>query len=119
MKYLLIFLISFAFIHPVYAAKQVQGSVPVVQPLQPPAIGVSANLNHNIQEQNVTQSGEANAPSSAQPTFVDQQNPLNQVGASGSTTAVYKKSSSWVWWPFIILGLILVGFWVKRRLEQP
>ena len=116
MKYFAIIFLSFVLIHPAYAAKQVSGSVPVVQPLQPPAAGISSNVSHNIQEQSPLNNEALGQAPQAMPTS-SEQNPQaqNQTQSVPPAVAPYKKSSPWIWWLVILAVFGLFAFWLKRK----
>jgi hypothetical protein len=109
MKYLLAILISFAVINPVLAAKTVKGSVPVVQPLQPPPAGVSPAFNRSVQYQD--------------PNFVPingRQNPQNnqpgQTSVPTRTSSVaMQKGGYYIWWLIVLLIVFVLGFWIYKR----
>ncbi len=107
MKYIIIILFSFILVAPVYAAKQVQGEVPKVEPLQMPAAGVAPNINRNIQFVDPSRAGRVEPGQSG---IVDKT--LNESApgevASGATTP---KSGRSVWWLIMIVVLGGTGLW--------
>ena len=102
MKYFLIFLISFVVITSAYAAKTVTGSVPVVQPLQPPAAGVAPDFNHDIESTAPVYPGQASS-SNPQGSGQGQNTPVAQSSsATGQATSQPSKPN------FLILLLLVV-----------
>ena len=59
MKYILIFFLTLSFAAPALAARQVPGTTPVVQPLQPPPQNVFPNVKANITQSQRYVSGSA------------------------------------------------------------
>lgn len=98
MKYIIAFLILFTISTPVFAMKQVIGDVPVVEPLQPPAVGVSRNLN-NIQYNDNTR--QTQGVQQSKPVVEDA--PILQ-----ELKATKSAKSPWVLISTILLGLIVI-----------
>jgi hypothetical protein len=111
MKYLLIILISFAFVNPALAAKTVKGSVPVVKPLQPAPAGVSPAFNRSIQYQDPNyQPNSGQSPQNSRPG--------QSSSAEGSLATVAKTNGgnhNYIWWPVVLLGALILGFWFYKR----
>ena len=116
MKYLLIFLLSFSLVSPVFAAAAVKGSVPKVQPLQPTPAGTAPNLSNNIELRDATR-GEFNA--SGSPAGTQAQNPQAAQGvvANPRVAPLLVQASGHPWgWSLVILILLLLGwFWYKQN----
>lgn len=111
MKYFAIFFISFFLVLPAYAAKTVKGTVPQLQPLQPPAAGINPNLNGNVQYR------DPGRPLDSQPQDAGQAvNPEAAAGANpvGGANQAPKKFYALVWVVFIAAALGL-GYWLVRR----
>lgn len=117
MKYLLIFLISLALFSPAYAAISVKGTVPELQPLQPPPSNLQPNFSHNIMSSSSDFVG-APSPVFGPPTGEDMQPPLEnpeQQGSGVSLAGSFLGGKAW------LAGLILLGvlfaaiFYVLRR----
>jgi hypothetical protein len=116
MKYFLIFLISFALFLPVYAAKTVKGTVPVLQPLQPPAAGVYPDVQNNFQSRGPDSqpAGQAassgNSAQNSQPSSVGESQTPNSAGYLPSQTS---KPRLWILLLVVLAGL-LGFFWVWK-----
>ena len=108
MKYFYIFFISFFLAMPAYAAKQVKGDVPNVQPLQPPAVGVRPNYSKNIQYSD---------PSRPAPVVPDQKKPEQNVAPiQQELSAQIHKSYPWALIVTLLLGLgALYLVWKNTR----
>ena len=111
MKYLIIFLLSFAIAFPALAAKTVKGTVPNFPPLQPPALGVSPNFSHNIEARGgfVPNQSSSSNPSEAGTVFSPVSSSVISNRASKSHKAV------WVILVFILLAGVFVFIWYKRE----
>jgi len=111
MKYLFIFLLSFAIISPVYAARKVPGSVPDVQPLQPIPAGVSPNIDKNIQFHDPSHEGQfdssGNVVTGQGPDQAKPLNPQNEPAVQPGQAAA-AKGRGWIW-PIVIILLIVGG----------
>ncbi len=116
MKYLLIFLLSFAFINPALAAKTVSGAVPKLQPLQPPPAGITPNYSKNIQYQDpnyVPTAGSSNTGPGSQGQLPGQ----SPVSGQSQAAALVQNSSAhhYVWWAALLLAAALLGYLVYKR----
>ena len=118
MKYLFVILFSLVLVSPALAAKTVSGTVPDLPPLQPPPWGDQVqSVQENVTVPNQlpkspTQDGKT-APTSGSGSAAPEQQTLD---AAGNVQAAQdKKSSAWIWWIIIILGLSGLGFWLKKR----
>ena len=108
MKYILIILLSFAFVQPAFAAKTIPGTVPKMLPLQPPPQNAQPNFSGSIQYNGApapAQSGVVAAPS---PAAI----PVVQAAAKAAKI-------SWLWW---LLGLFLAvaaAFVAVKKSKRP
>jgi hypothetical protein len=119
MKYLLIFLLSFAFISPALAANTVRGIVPKLLPLQPAPAGISPAYNKNIQYQDSNYAPSAGS-SNASTGFKENQQ-LGKSPVPGQSLAVIPVQSNgarhYVWWLVILLIAIILGYLVYKRVS--
>ena len=118
MKYIIAIFLLLSFAFPALAAKEVSGSVPVVQPLQAPSAIAHANVSNNIELQSKA-NGEAVAPNSG----VQSEQEATTVTANNAAVAsgqIQTKPSSggagylWILWIIVILCLFVVGWWVWK-----
>jgi|GEM_PF-3126625 len=108
-KYILIFLLLVVPVRELHAARQVQGTVPDVQPLQPPAINTYPNLQNNIQ--------------AGQPVPVDQEpqqedSPTELTQQQPSSPEVQKPKVSnfrLIVWLLVIIVAVVGGWWWFHR----
>jgi len=117
MKYFLILFVSFAFINPALAAKPVKGTMPHVQPLQPPPPGISPNYSKNIQYQDpnyIPAAGNSNAGTS---TEYNQRPGAKVVPGQSSAAASAQNSGAnhYVWWLAALLVALVLVFLVYKR----
>jgi hypothetical protein len=117
MKYIFIFLLSFAIVFPVTAAKTVNGTVPSFPPLQPPAPNVYPNYGSNIQltGETINNPGIASTTAAA---VKQGENEQSSPGTSNQTAPerdAAKKNGGEAW----VFGLVLAGglafLWFKRK----
>lgn len=110
MKYICIILLSFFLALPAYAAKTVKGTVPVVDPLQPPAAGINFNASNNIQAQ------DPDHPLSPQTTQDAQTTAPDNAATSASSAALKTRPKSYAFvWLVLILAALAGGYWFVRR----
>ncbi len=115
MKYIFIFFLAFILAGPALAAHVVGGSVPEVQSLQPPPVGIAPNVHSNIQNTD-TLFGNEHAPN----------NDNNATGSAVSqnpevVSAAQKHSSGLLWRLFLFVcfaaAAVIVGIAIKHRHE--
>jgi hypothetical protein len=110
MKYFLIFLISLTFAAPVYAAKTVNGSVPVVQPLQAVPVGVGPNFGKNIES-----SGE-NPGGSGSPTVAASNSEQNQNPENSGIPSQSRGPNIFILLVIVFIGAAALGWvWLRRK----
>lgn len=109
MKYLLIFLFSFAIFNPTVAARQVTGTVPQVQPLQPPPLGVYANPSGNIQFNDSSHQGQFDAEGNVVGEPGNQAQSLNPQDQQsfGQGQMLANSNHPWFWSLGLIILLVL------------
>jgi hypothetical protein len=121
MKYLAIIFLSVAFVHPALAAKSVNGTLPKVEPLQPPPVGVYPNLENNIQFHDPSFDYKSNSQSGGQNALTGQnQNPAQQNAAQSAVQKSPAQSSAggyvFLW---VIAILILAGLgWLALIMKK-
>ncbi|MBI5530947.1 MAG: hypothetical protein HY918_05650 [Candidatus Doudnabacteria bacterium] len=103
----------------VQAAKQVTGTVPEVQPVQPAPEGISPNVSKNIQFQDESHEGQFDAQGNV---VNDNQAPQNldessHLVASALPVKIVAAGSSW--WKYALVLLLLLGggfvYWQVNR----
>ena len=104
MKYIAIILLSFIITTPALAAKEVQGTVPVIPPLQPPTAGVAPSYSSNAENYDPTRTvSNSGADSSSDSSTTGQVDHGGILGSTGSKAGTIPNP-----WPAIIV-LILGG----------
>ena len=114
MKYIIIIATLLTFSQPVFAAKMVTGSVPVVQPLQPAPVGVKPNLSHNVQysdPSHVDNSGQSGAPSSNPTKSQITQLPGNQLINPGLKPGGH----NYLVWSLVLIICGLIGWLIFKH----
>ena len=116
-----IFFLFGVMVFPAYAAKQVQGDVPAYVPLQQAPIGVSPNVNNNVQFSDPSHQGQFDASGTLQTNTdvnANGQNSNDQpelVFAENKTSGAVQGSSK-LW---LIIGLVfilgIIAIFIKRN----
>lgn len=104
------------FANSVFAALEIKGTVPEIPPVQSAPIGISPNINDNIQR-----TDEVIKPQAENQNVIDQSasnNSLDLAEISEIKEMGFEKSNIWIWWVVIILGFVVLGFWIKKNKEK-
>jgi hypothetical protein len=117
----LIFLLGFIFSHTALAAKQVEGEVPAYVPLQQAPIGVSPNVNNNVQFSDPSHEGQFDASGTLQTgtnTSLDDKNTGShpELIFAESKNNSSETGGSKLWFVIgLILMVIIIAIFINRN----
>ncbi len=123
-KYFFIIFVSvLAIAAPAYAARQIQGTVPKVQPLQPPAVNIAPNLQNNVQYSDPSHAGQFDAAGNVVTQPQSQPGPAspgeNPVAAPASAPASPKSWPGGYWLILLVVLMAIVAFiWRLAKSKQ-
>ena len=112
MKYFLIILLSFVFVHPALAAKSVAGTVPTVLPFDRPDPSVHPNFGTNIEYTDPLR------PPQVTPSGLVQPGQAGFKTASTSNQPPVSKNKAGTVWLWVILAVLVLGgglLWLNRK----
>ena len=101
------------------AAKQVSGTVPDIQPVQPAPEGISPNVSKNIQFQDPSHEGQFDAEGNVINGSQSQQATEQQPSFSTSVLPEKIAAAGSGWWKYALIVLLLLGggavYWKVNR----
>ena len=106
MKYILIIFLSFMFAVPALAARQVSGTVPQVEPLQPPSQFAHPNISNNVQYQSVP--GESSADGAASSSVANTVTASNDVALITTDSAPHNSTAPLIYFLLAVIGAAAV-----------